>query len=54
MKTFKDFREEAKPVEKPSKDKATANHPAEDGIEGDVTPLSREVLKTPNSLICVR
>ena len=38
MKTFKDFREEAKPVEKPSKDKATANQPAEYGIEGDVTP----------------
>ena len=38
MKKFKEFREEAKPVEKPSKDKATANHPAEDGIEGDVTP----------------
>ena len=38
MRTFKQFREEATPVEKASKDKATANHPAEDGIEGDVTP----------------
>lgn len=30
--------EEAIPVEKPKKDQATANHPAEDGIEGDTTP----------------
>jgi hypothetical protein len=28
--------EEAVPVEKPKKEKATANHPAEDGIEGDL------------------
>ena len=38
MKTFKELREEAQAVEKPKKDKATANHPAEDGTEGDVTP----------------
>jgi hypothetical protein len=43
MKTFKDFRsvglnEEAKPVEKPSKDEPTANHPTETGTEGDKTP----------------
>ena len=38
MKTFKELREEAQSVEKPKKDKATANHPAEDGTEGDVTP----------------
>jgi hypothetical protein len=37
-KTFKQFREEAIPVEKPSKQKPSANHPAEDGVEGDIAP----------------
>lgn len=33
--------EEALPVEKPKKEKATANHPAEDGVEGDVAPVKQ-------------
>lgn len=30
--------EEAVPVEKPKKEAPSANHPAEDGVEGDTTP----------------
>mgnify|MGYP001158547439 FL=1 len=38
MKTFRQFKEEALAVKKPSKEKPTANHPAEDGVEGDKLP----------------
>ena len=38
MKTFKQLREEAQPVEKPKKEVSAANVPAEKGTEGHVTP----------------
>ena len=38
MKTFRDFREEAKGIDIVSKGEPSANHPSEVGNEGDKTP----------------
>jgi len=48
MKTFKLFREEATPVEKPKMDDPTAYHPTEVGTKGDETPPKQGGSEDPN------
>ena len=51
MKTFRELREEAQPVEKPKKEVSAANVPAEKGTEGHVVPPKQGRPQT-NTYVC--